>query len=184
MHPNIERVLFSQEDIELRVAQMGAQITDDFGEAVERGEQIVLVSVLRGAAMFMSDLARHIALPMAMDYMVVSSYGNSTRSSGEVRILKDMSEAVEGKHIIIAEDVIDSGLTLRYLLNLFADRGAASVTVCAFLRKEVENQIDVHPRYVGFECPNDFVVGYGLDYAERYRNLPYVGVLKPEVYSK
>lgn len=183
MHPDIERVVYSKEELAARVAELGAQITADFAPAVERGEQIVLVSVLRGAAMFMADLARAIELPLAMDYMVVSSYGNSTTTSGEVRILKDMSEATEGKHVIIAEDVIDSGLTLSYLLRLFEHRKAASVTVCALLRKDVPGQVNIPVRYLGFACPSEFVVGYGLDYAERYRNLPYVGVLKPEVYS-
>lgn len=184
MHPDIESVVYSEEDIRARVAELGAQITADFAPAVERGEQIVLVSVLRGAAMFMADLAREIKLPLAMDYMVVSSYGNATTSSGEIRILKDMSEAAEGKHVIIAEDVIDTGLTLSYLLKLFEHRHAESVTVCALLRKDVANQVDVHPRYVGFVAPTAFLVGYGLDYAERYRNLPYIGILKPSVYTK
>lgn len=183
MHPDIQRVVFSQEELAQRVRELGAQITEDFAPAVARGEQVVLVSVLRGAAMFMADLARAIDLPIVMDYMVVSSYGNSTTSSGEIRILKDMSESTEGKHIIIAEDVIDSGLTLSYLLRLFEHRAAASVTVCALLRKDAPGQVRVPSRYVGFTCPTEFVVGYGLDYAERYRNLPFVGVLKPEVYS-
>lgn len=183
MHPDIERIVFSEEELRARVAELGAQITEDFAPAVARGEQIVLVSVLRGAAMFMADLAREIKLPLAMDYMVVSSYGNATTSSGEIRILKDMSEATEGKHVIIAEDVIDSGLTLSYLLRLFEHRAAASVTVCALLKKNVKGQVHVPVRYLGFTCPTEFVVGYGLDYAERYHNLPYIGVLKPEVYS-
>ena len=183
LHPDIERVVFSEEELQARVAEMGAQITEDFAPAVARGEQIVLVSVLRGAALFMADLARKIELPLAMDYMVVSSYGNSTTTSGEIRILKDMSEATEGKHVIIAEDVIDSGLTLSYLLRLFEHRAAASVTVCALLKKDIPGQVHIPVRYLGFPCPKEFVVGYGLDYAERYRNLPYIGVLKPEVYS-
>ncbi len=184
MHPDIERVVFTEEDIAQRVRELGAQITADFTPAVERGEQVVLVSVLRGAAIFMADLARAISLPLVMDYMVVSSYGNRITSSGDVRILKDMSESVEGKHIIFAEDVIDSGLTLAALMRLFEHRAAASVSVCALLRKDVPGQADVDVRYLGFPCPTAFVVGYGLDYAERYRNLPYIGVLKPEVYEK
>ena len=183
MHPDIEQILFSEEEISQCVKDMGAQITADFADVAARGEKIVLISVLRGAAVFMSDLARCINLPLEMDYMVVSSYGASTKTSGEVRILKDVSDSVAGKHIIFAEDIIDSGLTLQYLERMFASRGAASVTVAAFMRKDVPNQVDVGARYVGFICPPAFVVGYGLDYAERYRNLPYVGVLKPEVYS-
>ncbi|MCI8367688.1 MAG: hypoxanthine phosphoribosyltransferase [Eggerthellaceae bacterium] len=173
--------LFSQQEIADRVADMGAAITADYAEAAEEG--IVLICVLRGAAIFMGDLARQINLPLEMDYMAVSSYGNGTKSSGVVRILKDLSSPIEGKHVIIAEDILDSGLTLKFLIKSLKARKPKSIEVCTLLRKDTPNQEDVGCRYIGFERPNEFIVGYGLDYAERYRNLPCIGVLKPEIYS-
>ncbi|MBP5313541.1 MAG: hypoxanthine phosphoribosyltransferase [Eggerthellaceae bacterium] len=185
MHKDVEEVLFTEEQIRQRVHEIGAQITEDYADcsSVNGKPDLVLVSVLRGAALFMGDLARQIDLPLEMDYMVVSSYGASTTSSGVVRILKDLSTDIEGRHVIIAEDVIDTGLTLSYLIDFLKDRKPASITVAAFLRKDVKGQADIPCKYMGFECPDKFVVGYGLDYAERYRNLPYIGVLKPEMYS-
>ena len=183
MHEDIKEVLYSEEAIAARVAELGAQITAKYAECAQRGEKIILISVLRGAATFMADLARRIELPITMDYMAVSSYGNAAKSSGTVRIVKDLSEDIAGAHVIIAEDIIDSGLTLTYLLELLGERGPASIEIVAFMRKQVEGQADVPCELVGFECPNEFIVGYGLDFAERYRNLPYVGILKPEVYS-
>jgi hypoxanthine phosphoribosyltransferase len=180
LHPDIERVLISQEELHACVADMGRAITQDYAQA-EGG--VVLVSVLRGAAIFMADLAREIKLPLEMDYMALSSYGSSTRSSGVVRMQKDLSCDIAGRHVIVAEDIIDSGLTLRYTLDLLGDRNPASLQVAALLRKDVQGQPEFNCRYIGFEIPDEFVVGYGLDYAERYRNLPYLGVLKPEVYS-
>ena len=182
MHQDVKEVLFTEEQIQTRVAEMGAELTRDYAEVIARGEKIVLLSVLRGAAIFMADLARQIKLPLEMDYMAVSSYGNGAKTSGVVRILKDVSSSVEGKHIIIAEDIIDSGLTLDYLMHNLSSRNPASIAVVSFLRKDVPHEVDIDCKYVGFECPNEFVVGYGLDFAERYRNLPYVGALKPEVY--
>lgn len=181
MHEDIDYILYSQEDIEACVRNMGAQITADFADKAQDG--IILISVLRGAALFMADLAREIHLPLEMDYMAVSSYGSGVKSSGVVRIVKDLSSQIEGKHVIMAEDIIDSGLTLTYLLNMLASRNPASITVVAFLRKDVPSQAPIDCPYLGFTCPDEFVVGYGLDYAERYRNLPYVGVLKPSVYA-
>ena len=157
---------------------MGAQITADY-----QGQSLLVVSVLRGAAIFMADLVRAIDLPVEMDYMAVSSYGNGAKSSGVVQILKDTTSSLEGRHVIIAEDILDSGLTLEFLIENFELRNPASVEVATLLRKDVKPQADVHCRYIGFECPNEFIVGYGLDYAERYRNLPYIGVLKPEIYQ-
>lgn len=183
MHEDIQEVLFSQEEIAARVAQIGAQITKDYADVVsDDGRGIVLVSVLRGAAIFMADLARTIELPLEMDYMAVSSYGNGAKSSGVVRILKDLSSEVEGRHIIVAEDILDSGLTLKYLMKNLASRNPASIEVATLLRKKTLAQADIECKYVGFECPDQFIVGYGLDFAERYRNLPYIGILKPEVY--
>ncbi len=181
MHDDIKEVLYTQEELARRVGEIGAAITRDYAEAVDEG--IVLVSVLRGAAIFMADLARAIQLPVEMDYMAISSYGNGAKSSGVVRILKDLSSEIEGRHVIVAEDILDSGLTLKYLLKNLASRKPASLAVATLLRKDTEVQADIDCRYVGFECPDEFIVGYGLDYAERYRNLPYIGILKPELYS-
>ena len=179
---DISEVLFTEEQIRTRVAEIGEAITRDYaGAAADQG--IVLLSVLRGAAVFMADLARQIRLPIEMDYMAVSSYGNGVRSSGVVRILKDVSSDIQGKHVIIAEDILDSGLTLGYLMKNLASRHPASIEVATLLRKSRKAQADIVCRYVGFECPDEFIVGYGLDYAERYRNLPFIGVLKPEIYQ-
>ena len=183
MHEDIKEILYSEEQIAARVKEMGARLTEHYRPAVERGERIVLLCVLRGAAIFMADLARAIDLPLEMDYMVVSSYGNEAKSSGVVNILKDTSSDVAGKHIIIAEDILDSGLTLKSLGEIFEARKAASIAIVTLLRKEVPGQIDIKCFDVGFTCPDEFIVGYGLDFAEHYRNLPYVGILKPEVYS-
>ena len=183
MHEDIQEVLFSEEEIAARVAEIGAQITKDYAGVVEQdGQGIILISVLRGAAIFMADLARKIKLPLEMDYMAISSYGNGAKSSGVVRILKDLSSEVEGRHIIVAEDILDSGLTLTYLMKNLASRNPASIEVATLLRKKTLAQAEIDCKYVGFECPDQFIVGYGLDFAERYRNLPYIGILKPEVY--
>lgn len=178
VHEDVARVLFTDEEIQARVKEMGAQITADY-----QGQSLLVVSVLRGAAIFMADLVRAIDLPVEMDYMAVSSYGNGAKSSGVVQILKDTTSSLEGRHVIIAEDILDSGLTLEFLIENFELRNPASVEVATLLRKDVKPQADVNCRYIGFECPNEFIVGYGLDYAERYRNLPYIGVLKPEIYQ-
>lgn len=178
IHPDVSRVLFTEEQIAQRVAEMGAQITADYA-----GETLLVVSVLRGAAIFMADLVRAIDLPVEMDFMAVSSYGNGVESSGTVRILKDTTSSVEGRHVLIAEDILDSGLTLEQLIANLKQRNPQSIEVATLLRKQVEPQAPIDCRYVGFECPNGFIVGYGLDYAERYRNLPYIGELKPEVYE-
>lgn len=181
VHEDIQEVFLTEEEIARRVGEIGADITRDYADAVKEG--IVLVSVLRGAAIFMADLARAIELPVEMDYMAISSYGNGAKSSGVVRILKDLTSEIEGKHVIVAEDILDSGLTLKFLLKNLSSRKPASLAVATFLRKKTPAQADIDCRYVGFECPDEFIVGYGLDYAERYRNLPYVGILKPEIYS-
>lgn len=182
MHEDIESVLYSEDDIARRVKEMGQAITADYASKAEEG--ITVISVLCGGAVFMTDLVRAINLPIAMDFMAVSSYGNAAQSSGVVRIIKDLTHEIAGRHVIIAEDIIDSGLTLNYLLDILAARNPASIAVAALLKKQVPNQAEVDCKYLGFECPNEFVVGYGLDFAEKYRNLPYVGILKPEVYKK
>lgn len=183
MHEDIQEVLFSEQEIAARVAEIGAQITADYAPIVARdGQGVVLVSVLRGAAVFMADLARKIELPVEMDYMAISSYGNGAKSSGVVRILKDLTSEIEGRHVIVAEDILDSGLTLKYLLKNLSSRNPASIQVATLLRKQTLQQANIDCAYIGFECPDQFIVGYGLDYAERYRNLPYIGILKPEAY--
>ncbi len=179
MHPDVETVLFSEEDIAAMVKRMGEEISRDYA-----GRDLVLIAVLRGAVVFMGDLMRAIDCPVAIDFMAVSSYGDGAKSSGIVRIIKDLDIDIKGRDVLIVEDILDSGLTLKYLMANLASRGPASLEVCTFLWKDVEGkQAAIDPKYVGTHCPDEFVVGYGLDFAERYRNLPYVGVLKPEVYS-
>ena len=173
LHPDLERVLFSEDQIRARVSELGAAIAQDYA-----GKDLVVISVLRGAAVFMADLVRQIALPLEMDFMAVSSYGKEAKSSGIVRIQKDLSTDITGRHVLIAEDVIDTGLTLRYLFKNLESRAPASIAIAALLRKELPQQADLPCHYVGFACPDEFVVGYGLDYAEKYRNLPYIGALK------
>lgn len=176
---DIERVVYNQEEIQAIIATMGAQITADYQD-----KNPLIVAVLRGAVVFTADLIRAIECPMTLDFMAVSSYGESTKSSGIVRIVKDLDTRIEGRHVIIAEDILDSGLTLSYLIELLSARNPASIEVAAFCVKDVPGKIPaVKPRYVGCHVPDAFVVGYGLDYAEKYRNLPFVGILKPEVYS-
>ena len=180
MHPDIQRILISEEQLHGCVHNMGQAIMRDYADESER---IVVVSVLRGAAIFMADLVREIHLPLEMDYMAISSYGSGVQSSGVINVQKDITSDIHGKHVIIAEDIIDSGLTLQYTIEHLKSFEPASVQVAALLRKIRDGQPDIDARYVGFEIPDEFVVGYGLDYAERYRNLPYLGVLKPQVYG-
>ncbi|MCI8425310.1 MAG: hypoxanthine phosphoribosyltransferase [Adlercreutzia sp.] len=182
MNDDISRVIFSEQEIADRVADLGAAITRDYKD-VAGPEGIVVICVLRGAAMYTCDLIRAIDMPLEVDFMAVSSYGSGVKSTGVVRILKDLSSNIHGRHVVIAEDILDSGLTLSYLIKNLKSRGPASISVATLLRKNTPNQADVNCRYVGFECPDEFIVGYGLDYAERYRNLPYIGVLKPEIYQ-
>jgi hypoxanthine phosphoribosyltransferase len=179
LHPDIESVILSEEDIRGIVSRMGAEISVDYAD-----KNPLIVSVLRGAFVFTADLMRAIDVPCSVDFMAVSSYGDGVKSSGVVRIIKDLDTKIEGRHVIIAEDILDSGLTLRYLIGMLESRKPASVKVAAFAVKDIPGKTPaINPTYVGTHVPNEFIVGYGLDYAERYRNLPYVGVLKPEVYS-
>lgn len=175
---DILKVLFTGEELHQRVTQVGAEITRDY-----RGKSPVLVSVLRGSYIFMADLTRSIDLPCTVDFMSVSSYGAGTASSGQVKILKDLSEPIDGKDLIIVEDILDSGNTLYYLRDVLEARKPASVSICTLLDKPERRVKDIKADYVGFQIPDAFVVGYGLDYAERYRNLPYIGILKPETYG-
>ncbi len=175
---DIESVLLSSEQIQTRVQELAAQISRDY-----EGKDVVLIGVLVGAAVFCSDLLKHITTPTFLDFVAISSYGKESRSSGVVRLLKDLDESVESRHVIIVEDIVDTGLTLNYLLDSMRNRNAASVKSCALLDKPSRRLTDVKVDYVGFEVPDEFVVGYGLDFAQRYRNFPYVGILRPEVYG-
>ncbi len=178
MHDDIAEVILSEERIQRRVAELGEQISADYGD-----EPLLLIAVLRGAALFLADLARQISSPVEIDFMAVSSYGSSTKSSGVVRILKDLDEGIEGRHVLVVEDILDTGLTLKYLLKNLASRKPRSLEVVTLLSKQGKQRVPIDCKYVGFDVPDEFVVGYGLDYAERYRNLPYIGVLKSEVYA-
>ena len=171
-------VLVTEEQIQARLDELATQVVEDY-----EGKELLLVGVLKGAVMVMADFARSLARPMAMDWMAVSSYGAGTKSSGVVQIRKDLDTDLTGKHVLIVEDIIDSGLTLSWLLENFASRGAASIEVLALLRKPEAAKVEIDCRYVGFDIPNEFVVGYGLDYAEGYRNLRDVAILAPHVYS-
>lgn len=178
MHPDVERIVLSEEDIQRRIAELGAEISEEYGD-----ESVLLVAVLRGAALFVADLARTITSPVELDFMAVSSYGSSTKSSGVVRILKDLDEIIEGRNVLVVEDILDTGLTLKYLLKNLASRSPKSLEVVSLLTKEGKQRVPIRCKYNGFNIPDEFVVGYGLDYAEMYRNLPYIGVLRPEVYT-
>jgi hypoxanthine phosphoribosyltransferase len=179
IHPDVKEVLLSAQQIEARVKELAAQISADY-----RGREPVLVGVLDGAVVFLSDLMRALTIPLRIDFVKWSSYGDASVSSGEVQMLKDLSFSVEGNHILVVEDIVDTGLTLRYLLENLHTRNAESIAVAALLNKRSRRRVEVELDYVGFEVPDEFVVGYGLDLAQRYRNLPYVAVLKPEVYGR
>lgn len=174
----IEEVLISEEEIQRKLAELGERITADY-----EGTELLLVGVLKGAFVVMADLARYIRLPLEFDFMAVSSYGAATQTSGVVRILKDLDHQIEGRHVLIVEDIVDSGLTLSYLLKNLRTRRPASIEVCALMQKTDVQQVPLDIKYKAFEIPPVFVVGYGLDYGERFRNLPFVGTLRREVYA-
>ena len=178
MKNDIKEVLFTEEQLKQKVAELGAQITADY-----QGKNPLIVSVLKGSYVFMADLTRRIDVPCQVDFMVVSSYGAGTKTSGEVQIIKDLENSIDGRDLIIVEDILDSGVTLSYLMKVLTARGANSIRLCTLLSKPERRKVDVPVDYLGFEIPDEFVVGYGLDFAEKYRNLPFVGVLKPEVYE-
>ncbi len=178
-HNDIQEVLLDEESIHEINRKLGEAITKDYAD-----KNPLVISVLRGAVIFTADLIREIKCPLGIDFMAVSSYGDSTKSSGTVRILKDLDTEIEGRHVLIAEDVLDSGLTLDFLMDMLKNRKPASIEVVAFAVKDVEGRESaIEPKYVGCHVGDEFIVGYGLDYAEQYRNLPYIGVLKPEIYS-
>ncbi len=177
-HPDIQEIVYSEDRVRARVAELGAEISRDY-----EGRSVLLIAVLRGAALFIADLAREITVPVELDFMAVSSYGSATKSSGVVRILKDLDETIEGRDVLVVEDILDTGLTLKYLLKNLASRKPASLEIVALLSKEGKQRVPISCRYTGFSIPDEFVVGYGLDFAERYRNLPYIGILKPSAYQ-
>jgi hypoxanthine phosphoribosyltransferase len=178
IHPDIEAVLFSEAEIRARVCELAAAISRDHAE-----QSIHLVGVLRGAAIFIADLAREISVPVSMDFVAISSYGTESRSSGVVRIVKDLDDDVESRNVVVVEDIIDTGLTLNYLTGMLRNRKVARLEVCALLDKPAARKASAAARYVGFTIPDAFVVGYGLDYAQQYRGLPYIGRLKPHIYG-
>ncbi len=178
MGADLEKVLLTREQLDERLDAMAAEIDADYD-----GKELLLVGVLKGAVMVMADLARKLHTPASMDWMAISSYGSGTKSSGVVRILKDLDTDILGKHVLVVEDIVDSGLTLSWLMANLGSREPASLQIAALLRKPDAAKVDIDAAYVGFDIPNEFVVGYGLDYAERYRNLPFVGTLAAHVYS-
>ena len=179
MYQDLESILYTKEQLAEAVAKLGKQITADY-----QGKQPVMICILKGASVFFCDLIRQIDLPLEIDFMVVSSYGASTKSTGEVKLVKDLDRSIRGRDVIIVEDIVDSGMTLSFLKKNLLHRGAASLRIATLLDKPARRRVELETDYSCFEIPDAFVVGYGLDYDEHYRNLPYVGILKPEVYSK
>lgn len=178
MHKDIEKILFDREAIEKRVKELGAQITEDY-----KDKDLVCICLLKGGVLFLTDLIKEIDLKLDIDFMDVSSYGATTVSTGEVRILKDLDASVNGRDVLIVEDIIDTGITLAHVLDMFKARGAKSIEIVTFLNKEERRQKEINVKYRGFDIPDYFVVGYGLDFNEKYRNLPYIGYLKEELYK-
>ena len=179
MHDDIKNVLVSEEELKVKVRELGAQISRDY-----EGKNLVLVSILKGSVVFMADLMRAVSIPCSIDFMVVSSYGGSNTSSGLVKIIKDLDGDLSGKDVLIVEDILDTGITLSNLVPMLKMRHPNSVKICTILDKPSRRKADIKPDYEGFQVPDEFVVGYGLDYDEKYRNLPYIGILKPCVYEK
>ena len=175
---DIKEVLCTEEQLKAKIQEMGAQITKDYA-----GKDLLMVSILKGSIMVMADLMREVDLPAQIDFMNVSSYGAGTETKGSVKILKDLDVDIKGKDVLIVEDILDSGVTLHNLMNLLRQRGPASIEICTLFSKPERRQVEVEAKYIGYEIPDAFIVGYGLDYAEKYRNLPFVGVLKEEVYG-
>ncbi|TWH79468.1 hypoxanthine phosphoribosyltransferase [Sedimentibacter saalensis] len=179
MNKDIKKILITEDELQAKVKELGAKITEDY-----QGKDLLLVCVLKGAVLFVSDLMKRIDLPLEINFMAISSYGSNTQSSGVVRILKDLNQSIEGRNVLIVEDIIDSGLTLSYLTENLKAKGPESVEICTILDKPDRRTTSLNIKYTGFQVPDEFVVGYGLDYAEKYRNLPYIAVLKEEVYTK
>ena len=177
-HPDIERVLFTEDEIKARVKELGQQLSRDYA-----GREVFCIGVLKGCFVCMADLLRSMDVKCELDFMVVSSYGSGTTTSGAVRITKDLGRSIEGKDVLVIEDILDSGVTLHYLRGFLEQRNPASFRICTLFDKPARRKADIAADYVGFLCPDEFIVGYGLDYDEKYRNLPYIGVLKPEIYT-
>ncbi|MDF2883151.1 MAG: hypoxanthine phosphoribosyltransferase [Clostridiaceae bacterium] len=178
MREDIKEVLYTEEEIRLKIKEIGKLISKDYN-----GKDLMLIGVLKGSVVFMADLMKEITIPCTMDFMAVSSYGNSTKTTGVVRILKDLDFEIEGKDILIVEDIIDSGITLKYLVDYLKGRKPASLEIACLLNKPERRKVELNAKYMGFTVPDYFLVGYGLDYAEKYRNLPYIGILKEEIYN-
>lgn len=178
MYNDVKNVLLSEAELSAKVAEMGAQISKDY-----QGKNLLLVTVLKGAVVFLTDLMRAIDLPAEIDFMVVSSYGSGVKSSGVVKIVKDLDTEIAGRDILIVEDILDTGITLEYLTQLLRDRNPASIKIATLLDKPARRKAKIQADYIGFSIPDEFVIGYGLDYDEKYRNLPFIGILKPEVYT-
>jgi len=178
MLADVAEVLIDEASLKAKVAELGRRIAADYAD-----KPLTLVCILKGAVLFAADLLRTLPIPVEIDFMAISSYGMGTRTSGVVRILKDLDHSIEGKHVLVVEDIVDSGLTLSYLLDTLSQRQPASLRTCVLLDKPQRRVVRLNPDYVGFEIPDKFVIGYGLDYGEKYRNLPFIGVLKPEVYA-
>ena len=178
MHQDLEKVMYSEEEIRDAAKRLAHQINEDYA-----GQEVVFVALLKGSVQFMADLLKYIDLKCTIDFMCVSSYGNGTKSTGRVNIIKDLSEPIDDKNVIIVEDIIDSGNTLNFIGKYFSAKNASSVRICTLLNKPSRREVEIDVDYIGFDIPDEFVVGYGLDYCEYYRNLPYIGVLKPEIYA-
>ncbi len=179
MNHDIEQVFYSEEQLAQVVKRIGAEISRDY-----EGKDLLLVGILKGSVVFMTDLMRALSIPCAIDFMVVSSYGSGTKTSGVVQIVKDLGQSIENRHVILVEDILDSGMTLSYVTKVLNTRNPASIRVCTLLDKPARRKADIYADYKGYDVPDEFIVGYGLDYAEKYRNLPYIGVLKRSVYEK
>ncbi len=179
LHADVQEIMLGEDQIARKVKELGERISGDY-----RGKEILMVGILKGAVIFLADLVRHVTVPVALDFMAVSSYGKASESSGVVQILKDLDQNIEGRHVIVVEDIVDTGLTLKYMLDNLATRKPASLKTCTLLDKPSRRKTDVVPDYNGFVIPDEFVVGYGLDYGEKYRNLRHIAVIKPEVYVK
>ena len=179
MREDVKEILFDENQLAEKVKELGSRISKDY-----KGKDLLVVGVLKGSVLFAADLIKNITIPCEIDFMAVSSYGNSTETSGVVRILKDLDHSIEGKHVLLVEDIVDSWITLSYLLKYLKARRAESIEIVSLLNKPERRTADLEVKYIGFEVPNEFIVGYGIDYAEKYRNLPYIAILKEEVYNK
>ena len=179
MHQDVESIMFTKEQLEGRIGELAAQLDKEYA-----GKNPLMVGILKGSVMFYADLLRAMTIPVEMDFIAISSYGSGSKSSGEVKLIKDLDRKIEGRHVVIVEDIIDSGYTLSYLKRMLYSRKPESVKICALLDKYSRRVVPIEADYKGFDCEDEFVVGFGLDYAERYRNLPYIGILKRSVYEK